>query len=161
VRIRCAMCRLRGGLLHMEIDHFNPTLKSRARNAYSNLMLATRLCNNIKKDAWPTPNDIAAGARLLNPTVEMDYGEHIFEDPDTHKLVAMSPAGSYHIDVLDLNNETFVWEREKRATYAKLRGEYAATLSGSFDEFRDMLKTVNEVFDLLIPLIPAPPGKGN
>src|SRR5439155_16499453 len=76
---RCAYSmrhvQIAGGLLHMEIDHFNPTLKSRARNAYSNLMLATRLCNNIKKDAWPTPNDIAAGARLLNPTVEMDYGE--------------------------------------------------------------------------------------
>lgn len=140
----------------MEIDHFNPTLKRRARNAYSNLMLATRLCNNIKRDAWPAPSDIAIGARLLNPTVEMDYGEHIFEDPNTNELVAVSPEGSYHIDVLDLNNETFVWEREKRARYATLKREYAATLSGSFPELRDMLITVNEVFDLLIPFIPAP-----
>lgn len=149
--------QIAGGLRQMEIDHFNPTLTGRARNAYSNLMLATRHCNNIKKDGWPIASETAAGSRLLNPTVETDYGEHIFEDPDTHELIGVSPAGNYHIDILDLNDETFVWEREKRANYAKLRAASAAILSGSFADLRELLNTVNEVFGLLIPPIPPPP----
>src|SRR6266403_591999 len=68
---RCAYSmrhvQVAGGLRHMEIDHFDPTLSGAARNAYSNLMLATRHCNNMKSDGWPTPKQIAAGSRLLNP----------------------------------------------------------------------------------------------
>jgi len=63
-----------GGVRHMEIDHFDPTLGRATRNAYSNLMLATRHCNNMKKDGWPVASQITVGIRLLNPTKEADYG---------------------------------------------------------------------------------------
>jgi hypothetical protein len=149
--------QIAGGLRQMEIDHFNPTLSGRARNAYPNLMLATRHCNNIKKDAWPIASEVAAGVRLLNPTTEMDYGEHLFEDPETNELVGLTPPGKYHIDVLDLNHDTFVWERRTRARYATLRASSPATLSGAFADLRELLDMVREHFDLFIPAIPPPP----
>ena len=141
----------------MEIDHFDPTLTGAARNAYSNLMLATRHCNNMKRDAWPTPAQIRMGYRLLNPTKEMDYEVHIFEDPRTNELVSATPAGQYHIDMLDLNHETFIWERRKRAQYIQLMNKSPALLAGTFEQLRDLMALVREQVELLIPPISALP----
>jgi hypothetical protein len=150
-----------GGERHMEIDHFDPTLSGLARHAYSNLMLATRHCNNMKRDAWPTATQRASGCRLLNPTKEIDYGVHIFEDPDSGQLVGATPAGQYHIDMLDLNHETFVWERRKRAQYRHLRDNAPATLAGSFEQVRELIDFVGEQIDRLIPPIAPPPKAGS
>jgi hypothetical protein len=141
----------------MEIDHFDPSLAGPARNAYSNLMLATRHCNNMKRDAWPNPAQAAMGYRLLNPTKEIDYGVHLFEDPETHELVGATAAGRYHIDMLDLNHETFVWERRERARYIQLRNNSPALLAGTFEQLHDLIMFVREQIELLIPPIPAPP----
>jgi hypothetical protein len=146
-----------GGERHMEIDHFDPTLTGAARNAYSNLMLATRHCNNMKRDAWPTATQSKMGYRLLNPTKEMDYGVDIFENPQTQELVSATPAGQYHIDMLDLNHETFVWERRKRAQYIHLMNSSPALLAGTFGELRDLMTFVREQIELLIPPIAAAP----
>jgi hypothetical protein len=148
-----------GGERHMEVDHFDPTLRGAARNDYSNLMLATRHCNNMKRDAWPTPAERQQGYRLLNPTKEMDYGYHIFEDETTHELVGATAAGQYHVDMLDLNHETFVWERRERAKYIHLKTSAPALLSGSFEQLRDLVRFVGEQIDRLIPPIAAPPKK--
>lgn len=141
----------------MDIDHFDPTLTGTARHAYPNLMLATRHCNNMKRDAWPTVGERASGYRLLNPTKEMDYGSHIFEDPDNGELIGVTRAGRYHIDMLDLNHETFVWERRKRAHYRHLRDNSPAILAGSFEQLRELIEFVGEQINRLIPPIPAPP----
>ena len=105
---------IRGGEECLEVDHFNPTLKHSRRNAYTNMILAFRTCNNRKRDNWPTSAQRKAGVRFLNPTKEHDYGSHIFEDWNTGKLVATSPAGYYHIEMLGLNSSTFVSERKNR-----------------------------------------------
>src|SRR5437870_5323534 len=85
---RCAYSmrhvQLAGGERHMEIDHFNPRLKDPARNRYRNLMLATRLCNLMKRDKWPKKWQSQKGLRFLNPCREQDYGKHILEDPVSH-----------------------------------------------------------------------------
>jgi hypothetical protein len=147
-----------GGVRHMEIDHFDPTLGKLARNAYSNLMLATRHCNNMKKDGWPLASQIALGIRLLNPTKEPDYGKHIFENPETHELIGITPAGRYHIDILDLNHETFVSERRDRAMYLKLWGATApVTVLGHFDRLQGLLEILRRQFERFIPYIPPPP----
>ena len=39
----------------------------------------------------------------------------IFEDPKTHLLVGVTPAGKYHIRLCDLNADHFVTERQDRA----------------------------------------------
>jgi HNH endonuclease len=147
-----------GGIRHMEIDHFDPHLKGMARDAYSNLMLATRHCNNMKNDDAPFAHTLGSGTRLLNPTKEADYGHHIFEDPKTHELVGTTAVGKYHIDILDLNHETFVWERRKRALYLTICGGSPITVLGSFDRLQQSLKLLHDQFALLIPYIPPPPA---
>src|SRR5438034_11222503 len=67
---RCAYSmrhiRMAGGERQMEVDHFNPKHRGKARNAYKNLMLATRHCNLKKRNYWPTLAEQQSGYRILN-----------------------------------------------------------------------------------------------
>lgn len=141
----------------MEVDHFNPTLRGPARNSYDNLMLATRHCNLSKRAAWPSKEQQSLGLRFLNPCVEQDYGKHLFEDPETNELIAATMEGSYHIDMLDLNNPTYVWERRMRARYCRLKREDPKLLTGSFEEIGNAIAFVESMMSLFIPEIPPPP----
>jgi hypothetical protein len=149
--------QIAGGDRQMEVDHFNPTLKDPARNRYRNLMLATRLCNLMKRDRWPRKSESQQGLRLLNPCTEQDYGKHIFENPVTHELVGVTPAGRFHIDACDLNHPTFIWEREQRSEFLRIKAKQPALFSGSYPEILDLIRLVQRQFDLFIPPIPAPP----
>jgi hypothetical protein len=153
--------QLAGGERHMEIDHFNPKLKDPARNRYRNLMLATRLCNLMKRDKWPKKWQSQKGLRFLNPCREQDYGKHILEDPISHKLVGITPAGRYQIDCCDLNHPSFVWERERRAELFRIRREQPTLFSGAFPVIRDLIKFVKGQIDLFIPEIPFLDSSGN
>jgi HNH endonuclease len=148
-----------GGLRQMEIDHFDPTLRRAERNAYTNLMLATRHCNLMKTSTWSKPVlEEANPVRLLNPCAEQDYGKHLFENPVTHELVAVSENGNLQIDVMDLNHPTFVKERAERAEYYSKR-QSPALITGSFSEVLSILEMADAVFGRCIPLIPPPPGE--
>ena len=69
------------GDVGMEVEHFKPKKKfPRKANAYKNLLYASRHCNNSKNDNWPNPSQRKKGLRFINPSTEMDYGVHIFED---------------------------------------------------------------------------------
>lgn len=103
-----------GGPGGIDIDHHNPHLPKDKRNQYKNLILASRHCNGKKGDRWPTPEQRKLGLRFLNPCEEMDYGVHIFEDPETFELWGATPAGIYHIRYLDLNADHLVRERRRR-----------------------------------------------
>jgi hypothetical protein len=70
----------------MHVDHFNPTIKGKKRNHFTNLMLASAHCNLRKSNRWPSASDELDGLRFLNCTEEQDYGQHIFEDLNTGKL---------------------------------------------------------------------------
>jgi len=98
----------------MEVDHFNPRLKKRPKQSYSNLFLASRTCNGIKGESWPSAEDRKAGLRLLNPCKETEFPDHIVEDPDTGKLKGLTPAGKWHIRIMGLNDTVFVQHRIKR-----------------------------------------------
>jgi hypothetical protein len=104
-----------GGLKCMEIDHFDPRKKDKYYQEYANFFLATRHCNGSKRDIWPSRSEQTQGLRYLNPCREQDYGVHIFEDPKTHLLVGVTPAGRYHIRMCDLNADHFVTERRDRS----------------------------------------------
>jgi hypothetical protein len=104
-----------GGLKAMDVDHFDPRKKEDFIQQYANLFWATRHCNGAKWKYWPSAGEQARGLRYLNPCREQDYGEHIFEDPQTHLLVGVTPAGRYHIRMCDLNADHFVAERRERA----------------------------------------------
>ena len=101
--------------MSMEIDHFDPTIRGRARHRYSNLFLATRFCNSRKHGNWPSAEAKAAGVRFLDCCAEQDYGEHLFEDQKTHFVVGVTPAGKYHVRMLDLNAPFLVAERKERS----------------------------------------------
>jgi len=120
-------------------------------------MLATAHCNNFKRAKWPHAALRRQGYRYLNPTTEQDYGVHIFEDPETHELVSPTVEGRYHIDMLDLNNDTFVFERKVRAAFHKGRQEKPAFFNGSFSEIREVMDVFGKLIDFCIPPIPPPP----
>lgn len=142
----------------MEVDHFNPRLKGQARHRYKNLFLASRVCNNAKSDSWPTAREASAGIRLIDPTVEGDYGVQIFEDPITHELVGTTPAARYHIDIMDLNAESFVFERRSRHEVTELMRTRPARISGNLSEAREAIRVFRELIERWIPPIPAPPA---
>lgn len=161
---RCAYSRRHirlSGTTAMHVDHVNPRLRGKQRHQFRNLVLATAQCNGRKSAHWPDKEMLARDIRFLDPCSEQDYGVHIFENPDTNHLVAASPAGQYHIDMLDLNAETFVWERRVRAAYRKLSSATAVRVVGSFNNVPEMYRSVMQVvtgaIDDLIPPIPPPP----
>jgi hypothetical protein len=105
----------------MEIDHFDPTIRGRERHRYDNLFLSSRYCNNKKQGNWPNAIErLLQGVRFLNCCEEIDYGKHIFEDPETHRVFGTTPAGKYHVRTLDLNAPHLVEERAERAHYRTL-----------------------------------------
>jgi hypothetical protein len=150
----------RVGYKCMEVDHFNPKLKGATRNNFKNLFPATRHCNGSKSNHWPKPAARKMGIRFLNPCEEMDYGIHIFEDPNTFELIGATPAGKYHIRFCDLNAPHLILERKDRAALRKLLGSFPITVKipnalqdGNFLDSSALLRTIAEK---MIPPIPAP-----
>jgi hypothetical protein len=143
----------------MEVDHFNPRLPQRLRNRYQNLYLASRHCNNSKRQHWPTPNQIEAGIRFLDCCREWDYGEHIFEDIETHRVKGVSPAGRYQVRMCDLNAPHLVRERRTRSQLRMVLTSWPAVirdLEKSLEVF-NLLKLLNSIADRFIPPIPPAP----
>jgi hypothetical protein len=90
----------------LEVDHFDPRLKKDLWHHCDNLFPASRHCNGIKGDTWPTKHEEQEGCRFLNPCLEQDYGEQIFERPDNHLLVGTTPAARWHIRVCGIECPT-------------------------------------------------------
>jgi hypothetical protein len=63
----------------------------------------------------------ASGVRFLNATAEQDYGVHLFEDPKSHRIVAVTAAGKYHLRYLALNSEYLILKRKHRSMASGLR----------------------------------------
>jgi hypothetical protein len=160
---RCAysLVHIKGiGTSQMHVDHHDPRKKK--KSPYANLFPAYGLCNGAKGDSWPSTELQKQGVRFLNPCVETDYNHQIFEDPDTHDLIATTAAADYHITMLDLNNPALVTQRMERAVFAKMiaspaicRGKSPssdATTAAILRSFLDIQTTK-------IPPILPPPGK--
>jgi hypothetical protein len=62
-------------------------------------------------------------------------------------------AGRYHIRMLRLNDETFVWERQMRAQLRQHLNR-PRQFQGSFEEIQNELKALRDRLDILIPEIP-------
>ena len=63
----------------IEVDHFDPrTVDGKKNHNYNNLLPAYGPCNRSKSNKWPTGEEEALGFRFLNPTVERDYGVHLY-----------------------------------------------------------------------------------
>ena len=138
----------------MDVDHFRP--RGKGRHLYTNLLVATRHCNGAKSDLWPSASQKAKKIHLINPYTEDDYGKHLFEDPVTHEIVAITPAGFYHIFVLDLNAPHLVKERVERARISeKLQG--GAVFNGALPNVLACLQELKRRMEMCIPMILPPP----
>lgn len=146
--------RAGGSILLMEIDHFDPTLTGRNRHRYENLFLASRYCNNRKRKNWPSREHRDRGIRFLNCCKEIDYGEHIFEDPASNRLFGVSPAGKYHITMLDLNAPHLVEERKDRSELRRLLFEECKVVKKS-EAAIQLFHVLERELGYMIPPIPA------
>jgi hypothetical protein len=139
----------------MEIDHFDPREKKEFIQRYANLFLATRHCNGAKSQEWPTAAEQALGLRYLNPCQEQDFGEHIVEDPQTHRLEGLSPAGRYHVRMCDLNAEHFVAERRERSEiWALLRAAVSVKRNEMPQLAGDLAAALRQEAEKMIPELP-------
>lgn len=143
----------------MEVDHFNPRKKNDYAQHYSNLFLATRHCNGAKRDRWPTCRERKLGARFLNCCEETDFGVHIFEDPDSHEVVGVTPEGKYHVRNCDLNAPHLVEERTQRADlWSKLEGKAMRIKDGrSLPDVMPVLGIIEALKEVAIKMIPRIP----
>lgn len=138
----------------MEIDHFNPKKKRARIQEYANLFLATRHCNGAKGNRWPSKKDIQRRLRFLNCCKETDYGVHIFEDPDTHEVVGVTPEGKYHVRYCDLNDPYFIKERKERTNlWRLLKAESVKLLHWRLPDVYYALKTQAERMIPELPLL--------
>lgn len=147
-----------GGLKCMEVDHFDPRRRYDAAQNYCNLFLASRHCNGAKRDYWPTQEDEQMGIRLLNPCNEKDYDVHIFEDPLTHLLIGITPAGRLQVRVCDLNAPHLIKERNLRSDFHAAVNELRVKAKSKKIELPAvLLEKVEEATQFMIPWIQPPP----
>lgn len=138
----------------IEVDHFDPRKHEGKKNHdYKNLLPAYGPCNRSKSNKWPSVEKETAGLRFLNPSVEGDYGVHLFEDPESHKIVGVTPAGRYHLGHLALNTEYLVRKRANRSRALAMLPKLNL-LPGLTPE---QLRWVNDSASA-IPEIDPPPG---
>jgi hypothetical protein len=142
----------------LEVDHFDPRRKKDLRQEYDNLFPASRHCNAKKSDHWPNQLEIAAGCRFLNPCEEMDYGEQIFENPQTHQVFGTTPAARWHIRICGLNADQLVSERAKRATYWDLMENNHIRIKKIAREFIPLVESFRSEVEKMIPRIPPGPS---
>jgi hypothetical protein len=144
----------------LEVEHFDPSQKKDLIQKYSNLFLASRHCNGKKGDRWPNHQELKAGCRFLNPCEEMDYGEQIFEDPETNRLVGMNPAAIWHIRICGLNSSNLIEERKRRARHLQKleRQAFILTKGASPTTLQELVASFRDEVDLMIPPIPPPPN---
>jgi hypothetical protein len=154
---RCAYSMIHmedaGGMYAIDVEHFNPTLKGSMRNRYSNLMLSTRHCNLKKMVYWPNAAQIREGVRFLNPTLEMDYGEHIFEVIETGELVGVSDAARYHINILGLNDKFFIDRRLERTSIRRLHGRNFLFKDSALESLPNDVARINLKIEREIPVV--------
>ena len=101
-----------------EVEHHQPTQKFRhLASRYDNLLWACPTCNRVKRDKWPSPEEHDRGYRFVDPSRER-LSDHV--ELRGTSLVALTPAGEYTIDELELNLGVHPQRRERRLKFLKL-----------------------------------------
>jgi hypothetical protein len=160
---RCAYSMIHereSGKETIEVGHFDPCeFDGKKNHNYDNLLPAWGPCNRSKGNKWPTVEEEALGFRFLNPTVERDYGIHLFEDPESHMIVGLTPAGRYHLRCLALNTEHLVLKRKNRSIAKGLRAQvellqaFSPYTAAQLDDF---LGNAESAIPEIDPPLPSP-----
>jgi hypothetical protein len=140
----------------LEVDHFDPRLKKELWHHTDNLLPASRLCNNKKGTHWPKKEEELAGCRFLNPCLEQDYGEQIFELPDCHILIGTTPAAKWHIRMCGLNAPNLIDERKRRALHLQRLEAMPITVKKDSEQIKELISSLRNEVELMIPVIPPP-----
>lgn len=145
----------RVGVRTMEVDHFNPRLPNSLRHRYTNLFLATRHCNGAKGENWPSEAQLNKGIHFLDCCQEQDYGVHIFENAETHRVYGVSPPGRYHVRMCDLNAPHLVRERRQRFELNRILTSSPAIIRdlGRALELVNLLRLLKDIGGKMIPPI--------
>lgn len=99
----CSLTEIEAQGVGFEIDHFEPQDRCQGDpHIYSNLMWSCRVCNRCKSNAWPPDAARALGFRFVRPDHE-DPADHF--ELRSYRLAALSPAGDWTLEVLDLNRK--------------------------------------------------------
>lgn len=144
----------------MEVEHFNPQWKKNSIQRYANLLLASRHCNGAKSSIWPSKDKREAGVYFIDPTKELDYGLHIFEDPDTHEVFGVTPAGKWQVLQCDLNASHLIKKRAKRAVWLKIKsGGSGVIFECKPGQETEAQASIREFDDHQLTMIPQIPYK--
>jgi len=114
------------------------------------------LCNHIKADAWPTPQEYRRGWRFADPCQEMDYGVHFVENEEG-ELVWQTSCGEYHVRTLRLNRTLLVACRRQRNEF-RTRLAKAITLVEQLEQQVAISSDLEAGQLQRQGLLPPPPG---
>lgn len=139
----------------LEVDHFYPKgLNGEGVHAYSNLMLASKHCNSAKWEYWPSKKEQEKGLRFIDPTREIDYGVHIFEDDKTGTLYPATMAGLYQILKCKLNSTQLKESRQLRTNMLTLK-KYQPVFAENAEKWGELIGVLEVVDNIkFIPPIP-------
>jgi len=142
----------------MHVEHFDPRkIAGRKNHSYDNLLPALGACNRAKGYKWPSQAQERLGGRFLDPSREHDYGVHLFEHPESHKIVATTAAGQFHLRFTGLNCDYLVKKRTSRARAQRLRlqpGVLELVPGQPHDDWESLIRDAENAV-LPIPYLPA------
>ena len=119
------------------MDHYQP-VSAGGDDSDENLVYACIRCNLYKSDYWPTVNEIDDGLFVLHP-IRDNLQQHFRVNELTGELETLSPTGSFHIELLDLNRPQLVAHRQ-RAWMQELSDEIRASLQREVTESQEELR---------------------
>jgi hypothetical protein len=87
----------------------------------------------------------------------LEYGPHIVEHPRTHELIALTQAGTYHIEMLDLNSPDLIEARRERWADHVMLEQTMARMKTSHHHDSFPFEIVSSYRDMAITNIPIFP----
>lgn len=137
----CVYCRMPEWLHDNQafaVDHYRPKSKFPFLTCeYSNLYFACNACNTRKGAYWPDQKQYRDGQYIVNPC---DYrmNHHLSFAKGTVK--SASTAGSFTVDLLDLNDDERIHYRDQFLECLKNARELEKTVSETLANLRKKIK---------------------
>src|SRR5947208_4145725 len=102
-----------GYYVFFSVDHFKPRDPfSNLLNEYKNLYYSCVKCNRQKDNIWPTPAQLAIGARFIDPCEEEIYNTHLRLRNDG-SVEAKTAAGKFTCNKIGMNRTELVEYRSR------------------------------------------------
>ena len=126
---RCGYC----GVSEVEVggeltaDHFLP-ISAGGEDNVENLVYACIRCNQYKGAVIPVATNLGHEHPLLHPLRD-DLALHVHEDEATGRLEGLTATGNFYIEVLRLNRQALIVNRQRRNLIALLEARLEQALT--------------------------------